>query len=282
MLRLPLYQVDAFVDAAPFTGNPAAVCPLEAWPDDALMQAIAMENNQSETAFFVPGGTADAPMRLRWFTPTKEAAFCGHATLASGHVFLTRLRPEAQSAVFDTRAGRLTVTRAAAIGGAAGYALDLPADGPQAVRGDHPDRESLAAALGTPVEAVAEGRTWVAFLESAEAVAGLEPDLREIAKVPADGVIVTAPGGGEIGAGIDFVSRFFAPQSGIPEDPVTGSAHCRLAPYWAGRLGRQSLTARQLSPRGGTIRCTVAGDRVRLEGAAIDYLEGTIAVPAPA
>jgi len=275
-MRLPLYQVDAFVDGGPFTGNPAAVCPLDSWPSDALMQAVAGENNLAETAFFVPGAESDDVMALRWFTPTVEAELCGHATLAAGHVYLTRLRPDASAARFDSKGGRLTVTRADGRDGQPAYSLDFPADGPDRVRSDHPCLARVADALGTPVEALAEGGKWIAFVESPETVAALDPDLRAVATIPARGLIVTAPGGEH---GVDFVSRFFAPQAGIPEDPVTGSAHCRLAPYWAARLGRTTLTARQLSPRGGVVRCTVAGDRVRLEGAAVDYLEGTITVP---
>lgn len=262
-MRLPLYQVDAFTDAV-FGGNPAAVCPLDAWLPDHLLQAIAAENNLAETAFLVPDQDGFA---LRWFTPTTEVDLCGHATLASGLVVLTRLRPEADRVSFTTaKAGALTVTREGDR-----LTLELPARPPVPSGGD----PELVPALGGPrPEAILEAAgNYLAVYGDEADVMGLRPDFRRLAGIRSSGVIVTAPG-----RTVDFVSRYFAPGIGIDEDPVTGSAHCTLAPYWAGRLGRTALAARQVSARGGELSCAVDGDRVRLVGGAVLYLEGTIHV----
>jgi PhzF family phenazine biosynthesis protein len=255
---IPLYQLDAFADR-PFAGNPAAVCPLDAWPPDDRMQAIAAENNLSETAFFVrrPDGDYD----LRWFTPAIEVDLCGHATLASAHVVLNRLTPDARSVTFHTRSGPLTVAR-----DGDRLVMDFPAQppAPGAVPG-------LAEALGAAPAEVQVGRYAVAVFDDAAAVAALEPDFRAIARLDPPFVVATAPGDD-----CDFVSRFFAPSAGVDEDPVTGSAHCILIPFWAERLGKAALFARQISRRGGALWCRHDGDRVTMAGHCAPYLEGRI------
>jgi predicted PhzF superfamily epimerase YddE/YHI9 len=261
-MRLPLYQVDAFTDAL-FGGNPAAVCPLEAWLPDATMQAIAAENNLSETAFFVREGDGCA---LRWFTPTVEVDLCGHATLASGHVVLRCLEPQRESVSFRTRkAGVLTVSRHGDM-----LEMDFPARPPAPVE----PAAGLLTALGGAPREVLRARDHLVRYDSAAEVAALAPDLAVLAKVDCWGAIVTAPGEN----GVDFVSRFFAPAQGVPEDPVTGSAHCTLVPYWAQRLGKTNLQARQLSRRGGALTCRLDGDRVRIAGRSILYLKGWISL----
>ncbi len=261
-MRLPLYQVDAFA-AARFAGNPAAVCPLERWLPDATMQAIAAENNLSETAFFVP--RADGAFDLRWFTPAAEVDLCGHATLASAWVVLERLDPGRPGVTFHSRGGVLTVTRDGAW---------LSMDFPTAVGSPCPAPAGLAAALGVAPLEVLKARDYLAVLPDEATVRGLTPDIAAIGRMAeVRGLIVTAAG-----REVDFVSRFFAPRAGVPEDPVTGSAHCTLVPYWAARLGRTRLAALQVSPRGGELRCELRGDRVILAGRAVPYLEGLIEV----
>lgn len=255
-----IYQVDAFADRL-FGGNPAAVCPLEAWLPDRVMQDIAAENNLSETAFFVPRGR---DYDLRWFTPTIETDLCGHATLASGYIVMTRLAPDRSDATFHTKSGPLKVTRRGEL-----FELDLPSQPPAEVV--MPRR--FTDALGRPPTRIMAAAKYLAIYESESDVATLTPDLNVLAGVDRDGVIVTAPG-----RDVDFVSRYFAPHAGIPEDPVTGSAHCTLVPYWAARLGKTSLRARQISRRGGELFCNLNGDRVILAGRAALYLEGRIHV----
>jgi PhzF family phenazine biosynthesis protein len=267
-MRLSITQIDAFADK-PFEGNPAAVMPLAAWLDDAVLQKIAAENNLSETAFVVPiAGSEDEggqgpDFELRWFTPTSEVVMCGHATLASGH-FVLAADPTRQRVVFRTRqAGDLTVTRAAS-----GYELALPAwvPAPKPL----PD---LLAALGLS-EAVEtlwhEHRYSVVVVEDEHAVRALDPDFRKLAAFGDWLTIVTAPGDAT-----DIVSRAFAPGAGIDEDPVTGSAHAVIVPYWAQRLGRDSFTAYQASARGGRLDCRLDGDRVILGGRCVTVVEGT-------
>lgn len=265
-MRLPLTQVDAFADR-PFTGNPAAVMPLEAWLDDALLQAIAAENNLAETAFTVPLAAGDeADYELRWFTPTTEAAMCGHATLATGHALMgdqERLR-------FRTRrAGVLEVARAGE-----GYALSLPAWVPA----PKPLPE-VVAALGLDPAVVVE-TLWhemdygVVVLADEAAVRACDPDFRALARFGDWLTIVTAPGDTT-----DIVSRAFVPGAGIDEDPVTGSAHAVIVPYWAERLGRTRLTAFQASARGGHMTCRLEGDRVVLGGRCVTVIEGTMLLP---
>jgi len=262
MPRLPIYQVDAFTDSL-FGGNPAAVCPLEAWLPDATMQAIAAENNLAETAFFVPEGSDYA---LRWFTPTVEVDLCGHATLASGHIVFSFLEPERESVSFRTRkAGTLAVSRHADM-----LVMDFPVR--PAIPAEAPP--GLFAALGGKPREVLRARDHLIVYGSAAEVVALNPDFAALAKVDCWAAIATAPGDN----GIDFVSRFFAPAQGVPEDPVTGSSHCTLVPYWAKRLGKTELNARQLSRRGGALTCALAGDRVSIAGRAVLYLEGRISV----
>ena len=261
-MRLPLYQVDAFTDSV-FGGNPAAVCPLTAWLPDATMQAIAAENNLAETAFFVPEGGDYA---LRWFTPTVEVDLCGHATLASGHVVFQFMAPQRQSVRFRTmKAGTLTVSRRADL-----LEMDFPARPASPIE----PPSDLLAALGGTAREVLRARDHLVVYDNAAEIAALKPDLAALAKVDCWSAIVTAPGEN----GIDFVSRFFAPAQGVPEDPVTGSAHCTLVPYWAKRLGKTEFEARQLSRRGGALSCALNGDRVSIAGKAALYLEGRISV----
>jgi PhzF family phenazine biosynthesis protein len=261
-MRIPLYHIDAFAER-PFAGNPAAVCPLESWLPDDLMQSIAGENNLSETAFFVSEGDG---YRVRWFTPTVEVDLCGHATLASAYVVLRWIAPSRSSVTFQTeKAGPLTVTRDGEL-----LSLELPARPPERC----PEPAGMAAALGKkPVELHA-ARDYLAVFDRAEDVTSLSPDFEAIAKLDRFAVIVTAPGSD----GIDFVSRFFAPGHGVNEDPVTGSSHCTLIPYWSERLGKTKLEARQVSQRGGALTCTLTGDRVTLAGHAVLYLTGTIEI----
>jgi predicted PhzF superfamily epimerase YddE/YHI9 len=255
-VRIPLYQVDAFASAV-FRGNPAAVCPLEAWLPDATLQAIAAENNLPETAFFVREGEA---YRLRWFTPTVEVELCGHATLASGYVLLT----EPGEVRFVTRSGPLAVRR---VGEA--LTLDLPALPAHTM----PAPPALAEGLGVVPRETRRASNWLAVLDDEESVRALKPDFARLATLHPHGVIATAPG-----RAVDFVSRFFGPSFGIPEDPVTGSAHCTLAPYWSARLGKKKLVARQLSARGGELTCEDRGARVALGGRCVLYLEGEIRI----
>jgi PhzF family phenazine biosynthesis protein len=261
-MQIPLFQVDAFT-ARPFAGNPAAVCPLERWLDDDRMQAIALENNLSETAFFVQDGDG---YRLRWFTPKVEVDLCGHATLASAFVIFNILEPSKQTVRFDTRSGELVVRREGDL-----LAMDFPARPPRRSESS----AELAAALGKAPLELWEARDYMALYESEDDVRSLAPNMDLLVKVDHFAVIVTAPGR----AGVDFVSRFFAPAKGIPEDPVTGSAHCTLIPYWAERLGKTSLHALQVSPRGGELWCESHSGRVTISGKAVLFLEGSARLP---
>lgn len=260
MKNIPLFQVDAFARQR-FEGNPAAVCPLDQWLDDHLLQAIAEENNLSETAFFVPSGDSFA---LRWFTPTAEVELCGHATLASAHVLFEHLDYRAPRTRFETLSGHLAVEKTAS-----GLRMDFPAI--QARPCVAP--ELLAEALGRAPVSVLANDDFVAIFESESVVRQLQPDFRLLSQLDRRGVIVTAPGDQH-----DFVSRFFAPRIGIAEDPVTGAAHCTLAPYWAKELGKGTLTARQVSRRGGEIGCQIKVDRVILTGQAVTYMVGEISI----
>lgn len=259
MSDIPCYQVDAFTNR-PFAGNPAAVCPLDAWLPDALMQQIAAENALSETAFFVPRG---GDYELRWFTPEVEVDLCGHATLASAFVLMTVIDPARGSVRFHSKSGPLDVTR-----DGEAFTLDFPARPPSL--GEAPARLARALRLGVePREILLRARDVLVVLERAEDVLASIPDFPALLAIDAvRAVMITAPGTGEL-AGFDFVSRFFAPSVGVDEDPVTGSAHCVLAPYWALRLGKTRLRARQVSRRGGDLMCEIAGDRVRMTGHAV-------------
>jgi PhzF family phenazine biosynthesis protein len=263
--RIPIWQVDAFAER-PFSGNPAAVCPLDRWLPDDVMQAIAAENNLAETAFFVrrPDGELD----LRWFTPKTEVDLCGHATLASGAVILRELEPARTRAVFHTKSGPLVVERSGD-----GFAMDMPANPGRPV----PIPDSVVDALGARPSAALHSRdVVVAVFEGAEQVRALVPDLGAVARLEGVGAVsVTAAGMGR-DADVDFVSRFFAPAKGVPEDPVTGSAHTTLVPYWAGRLGKRALRARQVSARQGELGCALDGDRVALSGRAVIVLAGEL------
>ena len=265
-MRIPFTQVDAFADA-PFAGNPAAVMPLGAWLDDAVLQAIAAENNLSETAFLVPGDGGEADFELRWFTPVNEVVMCGHATLASGHVVLSSDTARDRVRFATRQAGMLEVARADS-----GYRLALPAWVASAK--PLPD---IVAALGL-AKAVATlwhpHRYALVVVEDEGIVRGLDPDFRKLAAFGDVLTIVTAPG-----AATDVVSRAFAPGAGIDEDPVTGSAHAVLAPYWADRLGRDSFTAFQASARGGRLSVRVEGDRVILGGTCVTVIEGAFLLP---
>lgn len=261
-MSLPFYWVDAFTDKV-FAGNPAGVVPLERWLPADVMQRIAFENGLSETAFFVRTGPGE--YHLRWFTPAIEVELCGHATLASAHVLWAELGETAERVTFATRSGALHVARD---GGR--LELDFPSQpaAPAAVPG------ALVAGLGcTPEFTGRAGTRWLCVLGHADAVRTLAPDHARLAQVTPGRVIITAPG-----ADCDFVSRFFAPDAGVPEDPVTGSAHCTLTPYWAGRLGKPRLHARQVSARGGELWCELRGDRVGIAGRAVTYLRGTLSL----
>jgi predicted PhzF superfamily epimerase YddE/YHI9 len=257
-MSTPIFQVDAFTTRR-FAGNPAAVMLMEAFPADSVLRALAAENNLAETAFLVPEGRN---YRVRWFTPTVEEPLCGHATLASAAVVMERLEPGRTDVIFNSASGPLAVRRTVS-----GYCLNFPArpSGRVAVPA------GLAEALGVvPVEVFGDQFNYMAVLDSPEVVRGLVPDMQAIARIGRSGVIVTAAGQD----GYDFVSRYFAPAKGVPEDPATGSAHCMLAPYWAARLRKTTFRASQLSARGGEIVCRLAGDRVELEGSCVFYLEG--------
>ena len=285
-MKLPLYWIDAFTDRV-FQGNPAAVVPLARWLDDAVMQKIAFENGLSETAFFVPAGlpadlsagasarevasakAGSARYHLRWFTPTVEVDLCGHATLASAHVLLRELGVAADAITFDTRSGPLVVARRAD----GKLEMDFP------VRSGHDPAEptpALLRGLGRTPEAVFRAPArWLCVYPRAADVRDMRPDHAALASVTPGRIMVTAPGDA---GDCDFVSRYFAPDAGIAEDPVTGSAHCTLVPYWAARLGQTSLHARQVSARGGELWCALAGDRVKIAGHAVRYLRGEISL----
>ena len=261
-MRTSIFQLDAFTTRL-FAGNPAAVMPLAAYLEDAQLQAIAAENNLAETAFLVP---ERGDYRLRWFTPTTEVPLCGHATLATAAVVMERLEPERQTVVFHSASGPLTVKRTAT-----GYVMDFPVRLSEPI----PTPAGLAEALGAvPSEVFVNEFNYLAVLENAQSVRALKPDMPALARMDRTGVIVTAAGDGTY----DFVSRYFAPAKGIPEDPVTGAAHCMLAPYWAQRLGKTEFRAFQASQRGGEIICRLVRDRVELEGNCVFYLEGYVEI----
>ena len=262
-MKLTLYQVDAFASQV-FTGNPAAVCPLEKWLPDPLLQAIAEENNLAETAFFVPlSGTSR--FHLRWFTPTNEEDLCGHATLASAYVLFEHVSSDHAEIHFETRSGTLRVARE-------GDTLRMTFPATMPLPCDMPS--PLIAGLGCSPQATLQAFDYVAVYASEAEIRAIVPDFTKLKELDLRGVIVTAPG-----TDVDFVSRFFAPKSGIPEDPVTGSAHCELAPYWSARLGRTHLTAKQLSRRGGDLTCRLQGSQVELVGRALHYMTAEITIP---
>jgi len=269
-MTFKMWQVDAFA-AKPFGGNPAAIVPLERWIDDALMQRIANENNLAETAFFVPTGRGT--YHLRWFTPQSEVELCGHATLASAWLIFDRLAPELASVDFETRSGILSVAR----GEDGRHVMSMPSTPSEPF--DTPGlAQKIADALGAPPPTeILKSRYLVGVWDDAHAVRGLAGpgDIGRVARAyDIWGFVATAPGD----EGYDVVSRFFAPDKGVPEDPVTGSAHCIVIPYWAKRLGKTKLKARQASPRGGDLDCTYAGERTILSGPCALYMTAEITV----
>lgn len=259
-MKLDFYWIDAFTES-PFAGNPAGVIPLQRWLPDTLMQRIAAENGLSETAFFVPLGPGR--WHLRWFTPAIEIDLCGHATLATATVLRRFFGVEGEQR-FETLSGQLVVRPKGER-----LELDLPSRPPSPC----PLPAGLVAALGAEPRSVLLARKLLCVFDSEAEVRALRPDLEAVARIDVMGVIATAPG-----EDCDFVSRFFAPRVGVPEDPVTGSAHCSLVPYWAERLAKRELFARQVSERGGELWCELRGDRVGVAGAAVTYLHGTLHV----
>jgi predicted PhzF superfamily epimerase YddE/YHI9 len=258
-MSFPVFHVDAFTPK-PFSGNPAAVCPLKTWLDDRALEAVAAENNLSETAFIVAKG---GNYELRWFTPLCEVKLCGHATLAAAFIIFTFLEPGRASVRFETKfSGTLTVSREGGL-----LVMDFPSLPPWECL---QVPQALTQGLGVAPAAVLQIEdNYFAVYDSEDEVRQTNPDLRLVGTLHPAGVAVTAPG-----SDCDFVSRYFAPSYGVPEDPVTGSTHCSLAPYWAQRLGKKSLHARQVSKRGGEIWCEVKGDRVNLKGNAVLTMRG--------
>lgn len=259
-----MYTVDAFTDQA-FRGNPAAVCLNETWLKDAVLQHIAAEMNLSETAFLVP--REDGDWDLRWFTPASEVDLCGHATLAAAHIIFSEVDAELREVHFHTRSGRLSVSRTGEL-----LVMDFPSDPATTCAAPRDLIQGLGA---EPEEVLASRAHYLAVYEREEQVRALSPDLSALGQLDRH-VIATAPCAGRA----DFVSRFFAPRVGIPEDPVTGSAHCTLTPYWAQRLGEQRLEARQVSRRGGTLYVQDSGERVQIAGHAVSVLRGELSVRA--
>jgi len=260
MKSIPVFQVDAFT-AGPFTGNPAAVCVADEWLPDGIMQKIAAENNLAETAFIIPDGNG---WKIRWFTPLVEVDLCGHATLASGYVVLNQLKPGSKDVTFHSlHSGTLKVSSKMDM-----LELDFPTDTLTACTLPVLIKESLGV---SPVESFVGRSDYLVLVNSEQEVMSLRPDFRRLASADGRGVIVTATG-----TDVDFVSRFFAPQAGIDEDPVTGSAHTSLTPFWSARLGKTSMKARQLSARGGYLECTLNGERTLISGRATLFLKGEI------
>jgi len=262
-MKLRIYQVDAFASKV-FEGNPAAVCPLEEWLDDDILQKIAEENNLSETAFFV---VSENEIQLRWFTPLEEVDLCGHATLACAHVLYKHLGYTKAQINFQTKSGKLIVTQTSS-----GYSMDFPASEPVELYTDIPI--NLISGLGgVKPQKIMAAFDYVIVLSSEDEVKNLTPDLSMWLHIDLRGVVVTAQG-----SDVDFVSRCFFPKLRVNEDPITGSAHCELTPYWAAKLNRNKLKARQISLRSGLVVCELNKDRVILTGNAIDYMSGEITI----
>jgi len=264
-MHLPLFHVDAFTNR-PFSGNPPAVCLLDLWLDDGLLQKVAAENNLSATAFLV---TRESSLDLRWFTPRCEVKLCGHATLAAAHVVFSLLQTQLEVVSFSTRfSGMLTAKKQGDL-----VAMDFPAFVPHSCT---PRTEELPRALGIghpPLEILEANETYIAVFDNPDLIRGIRPEFALLEQFHPRTVIATASG-----HDADFVSRYFAPSYGVPEDPVTGSAHSSLGPYWSKRLGKTTLHARQLSERGGELWCEVSGERVVLKGNAVLTLEGSLAI----
>lgn len=266
-MAIPYYHVDAFTSEL-FAGNPAGVCILSAFLADGVMQKIAAENRHSETAFVVP--RPDGDFDLRWFTPTVEDDLCGHATLASAYVLALR-KHTVWPVRFHTRSGMLTVAQGQdSFADHDSFEMDFPARPPQPCE----TPVDLLPALGLKTALVMKSRDYLVVVDHAEQVRALSPDITALAKLEIvnGGTIVTAPGEDDV----DYVCRLFSPAEGIDEDPATGSIHCTLAPYWAGQLGKDTLRAQQLSARGGSMQCTIGGDRVKITGTARLYLHGML------
>jgi PhzF family phenazine biosynthesis protein len=259
-MEIKIYQVDAFADNS-FTGNPAAVCPLSEWLCDELLQKIAEENNLSETAFFVMQGDGYC---LRWFTPENEVDLCGHATLAAAHVLFKHFNYSKKPIAFYTKSGTLEVRKSSQ-----GYSMDFPASVIKPIAAP----KLLQEALGVTPLNTFMAFDYIVVLDSEAQVMSISPDFMKLATLDLRGVVITA-----IGDSVDFVSRCFFPKLRVNEDPVTGSAHCELAPYWANKLKRNHLVGKQLSKRTGTVQCEVSGDRVILSGNAVDYMSGLITI----
>jgi PhzF family phenazine biosynthesis protein len=262
-MDLPMFIIDAFAER-PLAGNPAAVCPLQDWLSSATMQAIAAEMNLSETVFFVPEAQSE-DFAIRWFTPTREVELIGHATLAAGYLVLERTRTDTTSIRFLSGGTAFTVTR-----DGDWLAIEMPALVPRPIQAPI----ELSRGLGRQPTAVLAAKHYLCVFDHPNDVTALAPDMTTVAALDLPAVIVTAPGSGEA----DFVSRFFAPANGVPEDPVSGVAHLCLAPYWGERLAKTNLIGRQLSQRGGVVRCENVGSRVRLRGSAVIFLEGRITI----
>ena len=257
-MRLSIFQIDAFTSKV-FSGNPAAVCPMEKWLEDSLLQSIAQENNLSETAFFV---SEEKSYHIRWFTPVAEVDLCGHATLATAFLIFEHLEKASNKILFSSRSGDLTVYKDKDL-----LSMDFPSQPPLPCS----VAVEIIKGLGQEPVEVLESEDYMAVFEKEEDILSLDPDFESLKKLGLRGVIATAPG-----REVDFVSRFFAPKFGINEDPVTGSAHCELMPFWANKLGKNRLFARQLSKRGGELVCELRDDRVFIYGKAVKYLEGRI------
>ena len=259
-MKIPLYQIDAFASKL-FEGNPAAVCPLDKWLPDEIMQSIAAENNLSETAFFVPRGNS---FHIRWFTPASEVDLCGHATLAAAYILFNTLGYKKDKIEFDSKSGILAVTK-----DNEWLVMDFPAQPP--VSCDIPE-EIIKAFNIEPIECL-KSEDFIVVFEREIDIESAHPDFGQLIKLDLRGVIITAKS-----SRYDFVARFFAPKYGIPEDPVTGSAYTQLAPYWVSKIGPKRFSVKQMSSRGGELTCELVGDRVLISGRAVKYLEGTIKI----
>ena len=262
-MDLPLYQVDAFTNKT-FGGNPAAVVPLDAWLPDDVMQNIAIENNLSETAFFIP---TDKGFHIRWLTPTTEVNLCGHATLATSWVIYNELGYDQDQITFESQSGDLIVKRAKN-----GLTLNFPVWDSVKYEANEP---IIAQAFGRPATEIHKGKKWVLLFDDENFIRDVQPDISLIKMIESEGVVISALSSDP---NIDFVSRYFGPQVGIDEDPVTGSAHCILTPIWANKLNKTEFNARQVSARGGDLHLKLEGDRLHMTGQATLFLKGTMTI----
>jgi PhzF family phenazine biosynthesis protein len=267
-MKIPVFQIDAFTDVS-FSGNPAAVCPLDEWLPDHVMQSIALEMNLSETAFLVPSSLNLDEFDLRWFSPTTEVDLCGHATLASGHVVFTKLRSDLNQVTFHTRSGALHVERRSDL-----LEMDFPAN-PPSILVDTNERAAVASALGATPTEILHANTTIAVFETEAEVAALQPDFIAVARLKEPWLAATAPSSS---VEYDFVSRFFVPTAGIDEDSATGSSHTILIPYWAKRFGKNKLVGSQISKRGGTMYCELSEHRVKIGGSVVEVMVGELTI----